>query len=200
HTALLHPEYQAERLRLGAELLEIALRLGDREVEALARHVRIRDLLEATDFEAGRREHRELRALADPLGQPLYLHFAAVWDALWALSEGRAGDVERLGHAAFELGQRAGVRSAYVIWISQWITLHGYQDLTPELFANAEEQIKRFPPGVRVWGARLAVLYAWAGQRERGRAMYEQVAGNDFADLPREMLWMTTLCTCAEAC
>jgi tetratricopeptide (TPR) repeat protein len=44
------------------------------------------------------------------------------------------------------------------------------------------------------------VLYVWAGQRERGRELFTDLAAHDFADLPREMLWMTTLCTCAEAC
>ena len=54
HAALLHVDHLDERLRLSEELLGLAARIGERELEALGHHWRIYDLLEAGRVEDAR--------------------------------------------------------------------------------------------------------------------------------------------------
>ena len=89
HAALLHVDHLDERLRLSEELLALAARIGERELEALGHHWRIYDLLEAARVEDARAAHRALAALAAELRQPLYQHFAVGWEVVWAQMAGR---------------------------------------------------------------------------------------------------------------
>ena len=58
HAALLHIAHLDERLALDDELLALAGRIGERELEALGHHWRIYDLLEAGDVEEARARAR----------------------------------------------------------------------------------------------------------------------------------------------
>ena len=64
HAALLHISHLDERLALDDEILALAERIGVRELEALGRHWRIYDLLEAGEMAAARAEHEALARLA----------------------------------------------------------------------------------------------------------------------------------------
>ena len=103
HAALLHVSHLDERLALDEEILALAGRIGVRELEALGRHWRIYDLLEAGATAEARAEHDALAQLAEQLRQPLYQHFARRLG-------GRLGADERArgrGRAARARGPRA---------------------------------------------------------------------------------------------
>ena len=68
----MHVDHLDERLRLSEELLALAARIGERELEALGHHWRIYDLLEAARVDDARDAHRALATLAAELRQPLY--------------------------------------------------------------------------------------------------------------------------------
>ena len=110
-SALLHIDHVDERLRLSEELLALAKELGEPELEALAHHWRVYDLLEAARVDEARAAHRRLATLATDLRQPLYSHFAVGWEVVWAQMAGRVEDAERLARESFELGRRAPARA-----------------------------------------------------------------------------------------
>ena len=83
HGALLHTAYLEERLPIGLELLALVGQGRPGEHGATALHWRLYDLFEAGDIATARREHARLGELAERLGQPLYRHFAAAWEAKW---------------------------------------------------------------------------------------------------------------------
>jgi hypothetical protein len=94
HTALFHVSHLQERLQLSEELVALAQRDGERELEALGRYSRIYNLIEAGDMDAARREHDLLSDLAAQLRQPLYQHFAAVWSVVLSAGDRRAAVAE----------------------------------------------------------------------------------------------------------
>ena len=64
--------------------------------------------MEAGRIEEAREQHEALAHLADELRQPLFRHFAAVWDVVWAQIADRPADIERLAERAHALGVARG--------------------------------------------------------------------------------------------
>jgi tetratricopeptide (TPR) repeat protein len=50
------------------------------------------------------------------------------------------------------------------------------------------------------WRPGLALIYADLGLEPEARAEFERLAANDFAAIPRDALWQTSLCYLAEVC
>jgi tetratricopeptide (TPR) repeat protein len=199
HAALLHIEHLDERLRLGEEFLALAEGVGERELQAVALHWRIFDLLEASDVAEARRAHRALAELAEELRQPLYRHFAVGWEVVWAQMQGRVGDSERLALEAFELGRQALARDAETVYAIQLMTLRNREDLLSDYVDAIEAAIAKFPSLVG-WRAVLPLAHLAAGDVPAAVAEFEQLAEDGFAALPRDMFWFTAACVLAEAC
>ena len=199
HAALLHIEHLDERLSLSQELLELAERVGERELEALGHHWRIYDLLEAGDVEAARREHGALAELAIELRQPLYDHFAVGWEVVWALMAGRLGDVERLAQESYTLGKRAQARDAETVYRAQLIALRRRELRLPEFISTVQSAVEEHP-AIMAWRAVLPLAHLAAGRPEEALAEFEHLARDDFSGVRRDMFWFTAVCVLAETC
>jgi tetratricopeptide (TPR) repeat protein len=55
-------------------------------------------------------------------------------------------------------------------------------------------------PHLRGWRSTLALLYAELGDLTKARAEFEQLAGGDWTDLPRDSAWLLTTCRAADTC
>ena len=170
-----------------------------RELEALGRHWRIYDLLEAGSTAEARAEHAALARLAEQLRQPLYRHFARGWEVVWAQMSGRVAEAERLAREAHELGQRAQARDADTIYAAQLLTLRRREDRLAEYVSTVETFVERHPALV-AWRAVLPLAHLLNGEREEGVAAFEELAEDDFAAVPRDMFWFTAMCVLSEAC
>ncbi|MDA0178708.1 protein kinase [Solirubrobacter phytolaccae] len=199
HAALLHVQYLDERLRLDEEILALAERIGVRELEALGRHWRIYDLLEAGSTAAALAEHEALTKLAVALRQPLYRHFAGGWEVVWAQMSGRVTEAERLAREAHELGQRAQARDADTIYAAQLLTLRRREDRLAEYVSTVETYVERHPALV-AWRAVLPLAHLLNGERDEAVAVFEELAEDGFAAVPRDMFWFTATCVLGEAC
>ena len=199
HVALLHIEHLDERLRVNAEVLELAARTGHLELGVQGLHWRIYDLFELGDGDAAVTEHGTLSALAAELRQPLLRSLALCWQAAREQMVGHLEDAERLSDEALALGRRAHATDAD--------SLHGAQALVrsrdlgrlPELLDRLQAVADRYRT-IAAWPAALACAHIAAGDEERGRELYAELTADGLARVPRNTNWLTTIAFLAEAC
>ncbi|HEY7622796.1 MAG TPA: AAA family ATPase [Solirubrobacteraceae bacterium] len=199
HVALLHIEHLDERLRVSAEVLELAARIGHVELGVQGLHWRIYDLFELGDGDAAIEAHGKLSALAAELRQPLLRSLAACWQAARELMVGHWHEAERLSDQALALGHRAHAFDAD--------SLHGAQALVrsrdtgrlPELLERMADVGARYR-AIPAWPAALACAHLAAGDEERARELCAELMADDLARVPRNMYWLSTVAFLGEAC
>ena len=196
HSALLHAEYLDERLRDSAELLELAERMGRRELTALGLHWRLYDLVELGDMATAEEEFERFQAIAEELRQPLYLHFAASWRVKWAEMAGRLRDAEHLAHEAFALGEMAQARHAQGLFAGHLFALARDRGDLRDVLPAIETLIQR-DPGVALYRIGMVGAYVDTGEREEAQRLYRELARDD---VPRDFFWLGAVCLLAEAC
>jgi tetratricopeptide (TPR) repeat protein len=192
--SLLDPAQLPELLTTTSEVLMLAVTLGDREMEFRARNFRIRSLLSLGDIAGVDREIEESARLARELRQPFYEWQLLVSRAMRALLSGRVEEGEQLAQAALATGTRAGraeealfvfTPAAYVmLWMRGRLG-----EIESAVRARAAEQN---PAQRRVTEAGLAWQLAETGRTDDARELFERVATNDFADVPRHSNWLYT--------
>ena len=106
------PEGLEVRLRLGHELADLGLALGDDELELGARRLLVPDALQS-DPRAARAEIDALGDLADRSGRPLAHWYLLTYRTTWAVLAG-APDAAALAAAALALGRRIKAQPAPV--------------------------------------------------------------------------------------
>ena len=96
-----------ERLAVATEILGIAERGGNSEMELQVRYLRILDLMELAKMDAVDEEIESFARLAEKLRQPRYLWLTPYFRSSRALTEGRFEECEQLARQAIAIGQRA---------------------------------------------------------------------------------------------
>jgi DNA-binding SARP family transcriptional activator/tetratricopeptide (TPR) repeat protein len=199
HVALLHIEHLEERLRVSAEVLELAARMGQLELGVQGLHWRIYDLFELGDGEAVIAEHGKLSALAAELRQPLLRSLAACWQAAREQMAGHWEEAERLSDEALALGRRAHATDAD--------SLHGAQALVrsrdagrlPEMLERMQDVAARYR-AIPAWPAAMACAHVAAGDHQRARELCAELMADGLARVPRNVYWLSTVAFLCEAC
>jgi tetratricopeptide (TPR) repeat protein len=189
HEATWGPDNVEERLAMTRELAGRAAELGDGALAATA-HVRsAAALLELADFDASRGELRQLTRLAEALRQSYPRWFVAVARATRAFLEGRLEKCEALAHVAATVGRGWNEDTAMGLRALQLSYVRSEQGRHEEAVEWAERMAEHFPelPAAR---ASLALVYAQAERHAAAREELELLAGGDFADLPRDAMWL----------
>ncbi len=199
HGALLHAQHLPERLELSEQMVALARRAGQRELEGLAQHRHIYDLVEKGELDRARAEHAGFAALADELRQPLLQHFATGWAVVWAQMDGRFEDAQQLAGLCFEYGQRAQSRDAPTQIAGQMLSLQRQREGLGDVIEAIEGALAQYPALV-AWHAVLPLAHMDAGQPERARELFETFAASNFEIVPRDMFWLTAITVLAEAC
>lgn len=199
HAALLSIEHLDKRLRLSRELVELAEAVGDRELKALAHHRRIYDLLEAARAGEADRERDALARLARELGQPLYQHFAAGWDVVWAQMAGNVDEIEPLAERFHALGIESQARDTETIHRAQLIALRRRQERLSDFVSTVRAAVEA-NSALLAWRAVLPLAHLASGDPRAAVAEYEWFAHDGFSRVRRDMFWFTTVCVLAETC
>jgi hypothetical protein len=199
HAALLSIEHLDQRLRLSQELVDLAQQVGDRELEALGRHWRIYDLLEAARVNDADGERRALGALAEQLHQPLYYHFSVGWDVVWAHLAGRVNDVEALAQRFYDLGIEASARDTKTIHRAQMMALRRRQERLSDFVSTVQDAVEA-DPTLLAWRATLPVAHLASGDLGAAAAEFEWFAQDDFNRVRHDMFWFATMCILSETC
>jgi DNA-binding CsgD family transcriptional regulator len=192
----------AARLATATELLHLAEEVDDRELALEGHRWRLYTLLEMGDTSSVDVEIDAYERIAAELRQPQYLSHVALWRAMRALMKGRFTEAEALTQEMLALGRRAQRREAELTFAAQMLALHLERgdlarlvELEPVLRENAN---RASAPPIR--RAHLAHLLAVLDRPTEARAEFERLAGSNFADLPRDLVWLSTVTELVDVC
>ena len=188
-----------ERLDVATEILSIAVRGGNKEMELQSHYRRILDLMALGEMKAVDDEIDAFSKQAAELRQPRYLWLTPFMKASRALSAGRLAECEQLGREALVIGQRSEDPTSALFFETLMVTLRLIQGQVEDREAAIKRYMENFPeiPNIR---ATLANLYFRQGRREDAQREFDQVAAQDFANLPRDGSWVVTMANLAYLC
>jgi hypothetical protein len=198
HWAAMAPDHIDLRLANAAEMLEVAATVGDEEMAFLARHARLHDFLELCDVGRVDAELEAMALTADRIRQPFYQWHMTSMRAMRAILDGRLEEAERLARSTQEIpGLRRGEHWTYMYEYILMVAIRWQQGRLGELQETVIDHGERYPSVARWRNALAAVELA---DERTARAEIERHAHSDFAELPRNGLWILHLCALAEAC
>lgn len=191
----------AGRAAVADELLALARRTGNADLDVQARSWRVIDLVEGRDLAAADRERLAHAALARRSRQPLHGRDEAIWRAMRALLDGRFADAERDADEALLIGERTGDPGARPMHVVQRAMIRAEEgdparvdDAIPLVREIANEH-----PEIPAWRALLAFCEARAGQADQARLDLEQVGAAGFASVRRDATYLVALTHAADA-
>jgi tetratricopeptide (TPR) repeat protein len=191
------PETLSQRAADMDELRKIAEHLRDPYLRFFAALYSSTQAFETGDRALLDDEQARLNEIAEELGQPV-----PRWSALWiaavqAFLAGRMDEAEAHAEAAAQVAADSGQPDALTFYTGQLEMIRWAQDRLDELeetFAQGVED----NPDLSPYRAMLAVIYANTGKADEARTLLDPVAAGDFEEIPREMLWLTTIVQWAE--
>ncbi|MEE8346454.1 MAG: AAA family ATPase, partial [Dehalococcoidia bacterium] len=188
-----------ESLADAIEILRLAEEAGHKTIALDAHSSRIYGLLTLGDINAVDAEIEAYARLAEELRQPAYLWFAALFRTMRALLDGRFEEGERLAMEAFAIGQRAQGPNAAMWFGAQLNSVRSAQGRLGELEAGTKSYVEQYP-AIPVWRVVLAFNYSESGREAEARREFERLAGNEFADLPRDGNWLPGIVLLCSVC
>jgi DNA-binding SARP family transcriptional activator/tetratricopeptide (TPR) repeat protein len=196
--AIESPDSTRETLDLSTELLDVALRTGDKERVLEAHEHRHERLFELGDLNQARAELDAMAALADEMRQPAQRWLVAVCRARLALLEGRLQEAENLIEEALQLGEHALSWNAAVAVRIQTYLLRREQGRLEEAREIVRNSAVEYP-AFAGWPCAIAQIEAALGLEAESRRVFESLAGDDFADLLfQQDVWLVGISLLAE--
>jgi DNA-binding CsgD family transcriptional regulator len=192
------PEETKERLAYASEMLHYAQQANNDEFICNAHAWRMLLLLELGDIRAVDAALDAQAQAAHKFQAPVYLCVTAGYHSMRALLEGRFAEAERLAMHMYSLSQRV-----------QGGNLDGTFGLLMYTLRREQGRLHEVEPALRhfmqqgaaaAWRPGLALLYSELGRRREARAEFEHLARHDFADLPRDSLWMACMTYLTDVC
>jgi DNA-binding SARP family transcriptional activator len=190
--AIRGPDNLHESLALAGELARVADEVGDDTTRALT-HLRLLDLrLQLGDIDAVERELKALQQLAQTRKEPYFTWLLAQLRVGHALLQGRLQDSETLAHDAMTRRFESHDETAGRIFGTQMFWIRHEQGQLDELLQISKNLTEQYPqiPAAR---CALAVIYVELGQTAQAHHELEELARDDFCDLPRDDSWLSNL-------
>ncbi len=191
------PTYTLDQLKDGAELIEVATRVGDLERLFNGHDDRFSGLVEVGDLTAARIELATMERIAAELRRPSTDWVVRTELAMLALLEGRLGEAETLSSDAYELGERVMPWNAGVVHGLQLYTARWQQGRLAEIEELVRASVERYPT-YRIWRAVFAHLAAALAHSSEARIALDGLAADDFGLLPFDETWLVSMCLLAD--
>jgi transcriptional regulator with XRE-family HTH domain/tetratricopeptide (TPR) repeat protein len=193
------PEKTTERLALVQELIFTAESLGDQERLADGLDAYIYDLLELGQIELVDKLIEIQRQIAHELKQPFQMHIAAVFQTMRAIMRGEFEHAERLAKEAANLSQQIGLAEMDGIFGIHMFTIRREQGRLNEVLPIVKLVVANNPESA-AWRPGLALIFSNLGLREECQEIFDNLAVDEFAFLPQDSLWVTTLAYLSQVC
>jgi hypothetical protein len=193
------PDTRDEALELSREVLELAERIGDRALALTVHNRQIDLLLELDQLAAAGVEIETLDRLAHEAPDPRARAHVALQRSRRASIEGRFDDAAALTREAEVLGVRAGDPVVRLVAEAQHFE-HAWMRGRPEDYEVETRRIADFAPGLPVWRAALALVYARGGRAAEARREVDHLAADGFAAIPWNDSWVPAVALLSEAC
>jgi tetratricopeptide (TPR) repeat protein len=190
--AIWWPENPDERLEIADEIVEGARAMGDLERELQGRFARFIAYDELGNISRVESELSQLAALATELRSPVQRWPVAATLAYVALQQGRLAEAERFAVEARDIGVRSMLTDAEATFASHNYFIRSEQGSPREAFElvkHAAERITWYP----FLRCELADLHLQLGDERASRPIYEELAADRFASLPRDNEWIFAL-------
>lgn len=130
---------------------------------------------------------------------PVHRWNAECFRTAMALAEGRYGDAETHAVTALKLGQRAQDRTPMLQFAQQMFMARAWQNRVDEIAPLVEGGVETTRV-VPAWHCALADLYHLLGRTADSRREFDAVARDDFASVPRDTTWLTSMVLLASVC
>ncbi|MGH3054822.1 MAG: hypothetical protein ACRDL7_07575, partial [Gaiellaceae bacterium] len=189
-----------ERLAVANELAVLGEAQGSAETTAQACLLRARCLFELGDIPGVEREVERYAEFAAASRRPSRLYVAAFWHVALAWFTGRFADAQRYAFEALEIGQRAKEPIGRQIFAVQFPFMAWMQGrLTPEARRAATPTLKN--DFAWNWAIRSALVIGAVELDDiDAHPEYEELAAQDFADVPDDMNLMNSWGNIAMLC
>jgi len=199
HVAIWGGANAEERLAIAGEVVQLAERCGDPDLALRGRALRLGNLLELGDARALDVEidlyDRSTRALR----QLQYLWHVPLLRATRATLGGRFAQAEALAREGLEAGTRAQHQGVGIFYGTALAMIRFAQGRFAELEGLLRENAVRYP-SIPTWRAALAYALVEAGRDVEARVEVERLSARDFADLPRDFTWLSSVAFLSLAC
>ncbi|MCH7719254.1 MAG: adenylate/guanylate cyclase domain-containing protein, partial [Chloroflexi bacterium] len=192
-TALGAPEYLGERLELARELIRLGTEAGDRYGE-LWGHIRLMiALLTSGDIDGVDRELEIIYPRAAETREPAWIGRRPSWTGMRFAMQGKWEEAERSQQEIL-----AAYQELQVAWLFQAAGILTFeirrgQGRSAEVEALIDAAASQNP--APAWKAAQALVRCDTGRDDDARQLFDQLAANDFEDLPRDWLLVAALST-----
>jgi tetratricopeptide (TPR) repeat protein len=193
------PERSAARLAAMDEMARGAEAVGDYERLYDTFGWRVQEQLELGAVEALQADYDTLLRLSRRLRQPFHEYWPMCMQTILSLMDGRFDEAERLAVRTLQVGRQLRVESVEGMFGIQMFTLRREQGRLAEV-APLVRQFEAQHAGAAVWRPGLALIYCELGLLAEARRLFEALAVDDFAALPRDALWAGCLAYLADVC
>lgn len=188
HMVIAGPDAPEEGLRVAREVVALAGQLEKPETAFLGNMLLYTSLVEAGDIDGAEAALGEVERLADELRQPFFAWWALRLRAAQVLFRGYGDEAEGLAEAAYARSRDAGMAEPVIasLFAGQLHLIRHHQGRLHEL---ADLDTSNYPPPM--WPVQITrgLALCEAGRADEARPLLEQLAGDDFAAIPRDLLW-----------
>ena len=201
HALLWTPELLDEHRDNAAQLRELADQLNDPVVTFWAACDTVLTAVWSADLPAVDAGLTDMRSVTERVGKrhPI-LSWVVTWYSAWrAHLAGRLDEAETLAQRSAELGQASGQPDALVFLADQLSAIRFQQGRISEMVPLLERVVSTHP-GLPLFRAWLGLAYCDAGRVRDASLLIEPSVRERFADVRRDIVWLSTLCLNAELC
>jgi DNA-binding CsgD family transcriptional regulator len=185
------------RVRLGEELVALASRLGDEELELRARRLLVPDRLQQHHLPAADAELESLAAFAGQTRRPLARWYVLMYRATRATIVGRYDDALGLIDEMEALGQRIDAQPTPIYALAQRFVVLRDLGRVHDVENPLRDLCARYPIFATTQ-AMLALLLAESGRRDEAAVLFESLTADRCESAPPDSLWLATIALLAE--
>jgi ATP/maltotriose-dependent transcriptional regulator MalT len=192
----LQPHETEEALRDAIEMAEAGARANDVEATIRAHFRRAILLLELGDIRGVSAAVEQMTRLNTHLRQPFFDAYVRSFEARLTLMRGSLGEAEELIRRVrlVQLRDRVNDPAAQMIF-----TLRRERGQLGTLGPMVAVFVRQTAMAA-IWRPALALLYIEVGDLDSARAVFDELASNDFRSIPLDARWTTCIAYLAEVC